>query len=154
VSEWPVTVNSDTGLMAFCARVTELYRQHRFITFLAPRIGADRSLSQNNLLHVWLTDCAAHYLSKHKREVTTTDLEGMKKAAKRRAYSDNGWPWLVHEIYDPWTNESKPAFTSSADWKQGEMFQFLTWLQLIAAHDGLVLESKGEYAKLQRNQNI
>ena len=48
--------------------------------------------------------------------------------------------------------QKKRDFTSSKDWKRGEMYHFLTWLQVTAAGDGLILESRGEYAELQRKE--
>jgi hypothetical protein len=58
---------------------------------------------------------------------------------------------MVVKPLDPWTGEEgTPVLRSSKNYKRGEMFLFLTWLQMTAANDGLVLESLGEYARLQR----
>lgn len=149
----PIVINSDHALMAACAQLTELYRKHRYITIPPVRIGVDRSVSQNSLAHMWLTECAAHYLSKHKKDVTPTDLEGMKRAAKARFYVEHKQPWMVHWIYNPWTNDKRKDYTSSASWKTGEMTMFLDWLQSVAATDGIVLEAIGEYAKLSRSKS-
>lgn len=149
----PIVINGDHALMAACAKLTEMYHQHKYITIASVRIGADRSLSQSALMHVWLTECAAHYLSKHRKAVTPTDLEGMKRAAKARFYVEHKQPWMFHEIYNPWTNEKKKDYTSSASWKTGEMTMFLDWLQNVAATDGIVLEAIGEYAKLSRSKS-
>jgi hypothetical protein len=153
MSDWPKTVNSEHGLMAFCATVTELFHKHKYLTFAEPRIGPDRSLDQNNLIHLWLTECAAYYLSKHKKDVTPTDLEGMKRAAKARFYVEHKQPWMVHEIANPWTNAKKKDYTSTKSWKRGEMTMFLDWLQNVTATDGLLLEAAGEYAKIKRDQS-
>jgi hypothetical protein len=150
---FPLTVNSDHGLMFAINVVTDLYRKHGHITISDVRIGADRSIDQNSLLHVWLTECAAFYLSKHKKDVTPTDLEGMKRAAKARFYVEHKQPWMVHEISNPWTNAKKKDYTSSKSWKRGEMTMFLDWLQNVAATDGILLEAIGEYAKIKRDQS-
>ena len=58
--------------------------------------------------------------------------------------------WMIQDITNPFNGETKSDYTSSAGYKKGEMFMFLTWLQMMAANDGLILESKGEFAKNQR----
>lgn len=149
------TVNSATSAMAFYRHVQELFAQHKYLTFTL-RIGEKRSLDQNALLHVWLTEYAAHLLDKDKRQVTRGELEGMKRHAKRMYYAEHGEQcasWMIHEVVNPAdTSQRKRDFTSSTTWKRGEMYLFLTWLQMKAAMDGLVLESKGEYAELQRKE--
>ena len=59
---------------------------------------------------------------------------------------------MVIYIVNPFTNEAKKDYASSASWKSGEMFMFLEWLQNHAAKNGLILESKGEFASKQRRQ--
>jgi hypothetical protein len=150
VDEKNFVVNSLPSLVAFCALVKQLIGEHKYITF-SWRIGQDRSLDQNSLLHVWLTEMAAYYLKKDRRAVTEEELEGMKKKAKKLYYTETGQSWLVIRPIDPQTgNVGLLTFRSSKRYKQGEMFQFLTWLQMTAANDGLVLESKGEFNKLQQ----
>jgi len=146
-------VNSDISKKEFFAHVDKLYNEHKYLTFAAPRIGPDRSLDQNALAHVWLTEYAAHLLNKGKKQVTAGELEGMKRTAKKEFYRETRHPWMVYDVVSPKTAECKKDFTSSAGWKRGEMYEFLCWLQAMAAHDGLVLESKGEFAKLQREKN-
>jgi hypothetical protein len=150
LSEKSFVVNSLPSLVAFCALVKQLIGEHKYITF-SWRIGQDRSLDQNALLHVWLTEMSAHYLKKDKRNVIEEELEGMKKMAKKLYYSETGFEWLVLRPVDPKTGAiGQLTFRSSKKYKSGEMFQFLTWLQMAAANDGLVLESKGEFNKLQK----
>ena len=143
-------VNSPTSLMAFSSFVAQLFREKKYLTFTW-RIGEDRSLDQNSLLHVWLTIYAAYLLEKDRRSVTESELEGIKQIAKRRFYAETGAAWMVTIPMDPFTGELlRPMLRSSKNYTREEMFHFLTWLQMTAANDGLVLESKGQYAKLQR----
>jgi hypothetical protein len=144
------TVNSDYKLTAYIEHVKKLYAEHKYLTFPAPRIGADRSLDQNALLHVWITEYVAEKLSINKREITPAHIESMKRAIKGKFYNETGEPWMIHELTNPFTGEKKKDFTSSRRWKRGEMFMFLTWMQAAAANDGVILESKGEFNKLQR----
>jgi hypothetical protein len=145
-------VNSAMDLIAFPAHIIELFKVNKYITFTW-RFGPDRSLDSNALLHVWLTEYAAHLLNKSKKQVTEAEIEGIKKIAKRKYYSETGAEWMVVKPVDPWTGEEgTPVLRSSKNYKRGEMFLFLTWLQMTAANDGLVLESLGEYARLQRKQ--
>ena len=150
MSDWPITVNSEPSWAAFVARARHEYDAHKYVTWSAPRIGPDRSLDQNALLHVWLTEAAAYYLSKPKAEVTPTDVESMKITVKRHYYAETGAPFMVELVSDIWRGKSKQSYTSSARWSRGEMFNVLTWFQMKAANDGLILESKGEFNKLQR----
>jgi hypothetical protein len=150
IDEKTFIVNSPTSLVAFASFVASLFRDKKYLTFTW-RIGQDRSLDQNALLHVWLTIYAAYLLGKDRRVVTEAELEGIKKTAKRRFYAETGASWVVIQPIDPFTGELlNPVLRSSKNYTREEMFHFLTWLQMTAAGDGLVLESKGQYAKLQR----
>jgi len=144
------TVNSDFTLEAYLKRVRELYREHRYLTFPPPRIGEDRSLLQNSLFHVWLTEFAAHLTPCHPKEVTPGMLAGIKRTVKQMYYHYSHADFMIQYVECPLTGRIKKDFTSSASWKRGEMFDVLTWLQLFAADKGCVLESKGEFRKLQR----
>ncbi len=146
------TTNSEATLTNFIANARKLYDEHKYLTWPMPRIGPDRSLDQNALFHVWLTEYAAHLSRIDKRDVCKGLLAGMKRATKGRYYAHTGESFMVHTITDPLTGRTRKDYTSSKDWKRGEMFAVLTWLQMEAANDGLVLESKGEFNKLQKEQ--
>jgi|GEM_PF-1208971 len=146
------TVNSEHTKRAFFAHIDQQFEEHKYLTFPKARIGADRSLNQNALFHVWLTEYAAHLTKTHIKMVPKTVVEGMKKVVKRDFYAETAHKFMVHEIVNPWTGGKKVDYTSSADWKRGEIYMVLEWLQMKAANDGLVLESKGEYAKLKRQE--
>ena len=147
------TIKNELSLTAFCANVKALYEEHQYITYAKPRIGASRSVSQNALLHMWCTSYAAQLLQKESKSVSKGELAGMKRTAKGRYYQHSQHDFLVHTVIDPFTGQSKKDYTSSADWKKGELFGFLQWLQLIAANDGLLLESTGEFKKIAEEQN-
>lgn len=143
-------INSDNALQAGLVRVQELYDRHKYVT-LSFRIGEDRSLDQNSLFKKWARVCAAHYLSKAEKEVTKGEHEGMCRVIKRDFYNETAAPWMVHKVSNPKNpQEQKTDYTSSGDWKRAEMSEVLTWLQATAGRDGLVLESEGQFAKIQR----
>lgn len=145
--------NSEPSFNAFMKFARELWDEHKFVTW-SWRIGVDRSLTQNALFHVWLTELAAHLIKCHKDEITKGMVHGTKKTVKGLFYRENPYEWMVHKVYCPITKREKIDYTSSADWKQGEMFLVLTFMQNYAAlKHGLVLESKGEFNRLQREQN-
>ena len=144
------TVNSEHTLTAFVANARQMFDKYKYLTWPAPRIGPDRSIDQNSLLHVWLTEYAAHLLDKDKKQVLPGELEGMKRFAKERYYQEYKYPWLVHQVRCPKTGRTKTDYTSSKTYKREEMYYFLCWLQGVAAQDGLVLESRGEHAKIHR----
>jgi hypothetical protein len=149
------TVNSSSSKMAFSKYVDALFDKHKYITFDAPRVGADRSMDQNALLHAWVTEYVAHALKKDKRDVIEGEKEGMKRILKKKftAMYPEHYSWMVYLIINPLTGYSRKDYTSSKNWKKGEMFLVLTWFQMTAAEDGLILESKGQFAKLQREHN-
>lgn len=152
----PTTVNSEPSLIAYVAQVRDWYAQHKYVTFPPPRFGVTRSLDQNALFHVWLTLMSAHYLRKHRDDVTEGEREGMKRTVKREALlAHPEWSaFMVHEIVNPKDpRQRKKEYTSSASWKSGEMYAVLTWMQLVAAGDGIILESRGEFAENQRAEN-
>lgn len=146
------TVNSDQSKTAFYKFVDELYEQNKYLTF-EWRIGADRSLTQNALLHVWITEWCSFLIKCHKSEVTEGMIEGAKRTLKGLFYGETKEKWMVHKVICPLTKREKTDYTSSTSWKHGEMFMFLTWFQNFAAFNGLVLEAKGEFLKLARKQN-
>lgn len=149
------TVNSEHSRKAYHKHVDDIYEEHKYATFPAPRIGADRSLDQNALFHVWCTEYISFRLSIHKKEVSKGLLAGMKLIVKKRftAAHPDSIGWMVFDIVNPFNQKSKKDYTSSKDWKRGEMFMVLTWLQNVAAEDGLILESRGEFDKLTRLHN-
>ena len=143
-------VNSDHTEAAFIANLRKLRAEHGYITFSAPRIGKDRSISQNGLFHLWATEYAAHLLNKDKKSVTKGELAGMKRIIKQRFNASTPNNFMVHDVTDPFTGNTKRDYTSSADWKVGEAFMVMEWLQLYAANDGLILEAIGQFEKLTR----
>jgi len=143
-------VNSDHTEAAFIANLRKLRAEHGYITFGAPRIGKDRSLDQNALFHLWATEYAAHLLDKDKKSVTRGELAGMKRIIKQRFNASTPNNFMVHDVVDPFTGNTKRDYTSSADWKVGEAFMVMEWLQLYAANDGLILEAIGQFEKLLR----
>ena len=148
------TINSEKSLFDFFEKVRVLFYEHKHITFSKPRIGESRSLSQNALFHVWCTEYAAFCTGVDKKNIDYGVLSGMKRISKRYFLLDNPHcsKWMTMDIVNPFTNEAKKDYTSSASWKSGEMFMFLEWLQNHAAKNGLILESKGEFASKQRRQ--
>lgn len=148
------TINSLPSLVAFQKYVEDQYREHKYLSFDKPRIGPDRSLSQNALLHVWITLYIAFRLKKHKSDVTPGEIEGTKRIIKRRftATHPGSHVWMVHKIKNIFSGETRNEYTSSKTWKRGECYMVLTWFQMVAAEDGLVLESRGEFAKNQREE--
>jgi len=150
------TVNSAPSLVAYHKHVDRMYEEHKYVTFSPPRIGPDRSIDQNSLLHVWATEYVAYILKKDKRQVTKGELNGMKRIIKKKytAAHPDSYKWMVYELVNPFnTSETKKDYTSSKSWKRGEMFLVLTWLQMTAAEDGLILEAKGAFKKNQRESN-
>lgn len=148
-------LNSATSMVAFSKYVERMYSEHKYITFDAPRIGADRSLPQNSLFHVWATKYSAHILRKDSREISTGELDGMKRVIKQRFNASHPAckHWMTYTVINPFDGQSKLDYTSSRKWKSGEMFMVLEWLQMMAAQDGLILESVGVFAKNQRVHN-
>jgi len=149
-----VTVNSAASRDIYKRQVDQWFDEHKYVTFPPPRFGADRSLTQSALFHVWLTEIAAFLTPCHKKEVTEGMLEGTKKTIKGMFYRESKQPWMIHKVCCPISKREKKDYTSSASWKQGEMFEVLNFMQVWAAGSiGLILESRGEHAKLARRQN-
>lgn len=146
-------VNSAITLDAYKSQVDAWFEKHKYITFPSPRFGVDRSIDQNGLFYIWLTEIAAFLTPCHKKEVTPGMVEGTKKTMKGMFYAHTKYEWIIHDVICPITKRSKKDYTSSASWKQGEMFEVLNFIQMWAATKGLILESTGEHAKLTREQN-
>ena len=146
-------INSEHTKQSYIKRICDWYEEHRYLTCDKPRFGADRSLGQNSLFHVWLTELAAHFADCSKKSVTDGMIEGMKRHVKRMCYQSNGWQFMVHKVTCPETGDEKTDFRSSAKWLQPEAFQVLTWMQAHYEFEHqITLESKGEYNQLQKSQ--
>lgn len=145
-------INSANSLKDFMNYVVAIYQDYKYITFLKPRIGEKRSLDQNSLFHVWLTIFIAAKLDKDRKEVTKAELAGIKRTIKKLAYLHLRESFLIHEITDYSTGEIKKDYTSSSDWKRGEMYAVLNFFQMMAADQGVVLESAGEFKQLQNHE--
>lgn len=146
-------VNSEQKKRAYIDQVERWWSEHKYMTFSPPRLGEDRSIDQNSLFHVWCTEFAAFLTPCHTKEVTKGMVEGIKKTIKGLFYRENPYEWMVHKVICPLTKREKTDYTSSASWMVGEMYLVLTWMQIFAAQQGCILESKGEFAKRQREQN-
>jgi hypothetical protein len=139
----------------YIKQVFEWVEQHKYVTFPKPRFGADRSLDQSALFHVWLTEIAAFLTPCHKKEVTDGMLEGTKKTMKGLFYRNTKYEWMLHKVECPISKRSKIDYTSSKSWSRGQMFEVLNFMQDWAASEiGLILESRGEHAKLSREQKV
>lgn len=142
-------VNSERTRDEMIDNVYRLFDQHKFVTF-EWSTDAACGLPQMALFHIWLRQYAAHILRISKHDVTEPIVEGMKKNVKKQYYVETSARFIVQQIVDPWAPDRiKLAYTSCAKWKRGEMYQVMNWLQMKAAEDGLVLESKGEYKDIQ-----
>jgi len=82
VDENTFIVNSSMSYKAFCSWAWLQFEAHKFLTFTF-RIGEDRSLDQNSLFHVWLTEYCAHLANINKREVTAGMVEFLKRKVKK-----------------------------------------------------------------------
>ena len=147
------TIDSDHTEAAFIAGLKALRAEHGCITYSAPRIGKEVSLDQKALLNIWIRAYAAHILEKTPKQVTLGEHEGMKRHIKKGFNSRHPNNFMVHDVINPITKESKKDYTSTKAWKVGEAFMVMEWLQMFAANDGLILESLGQYEKLKRKSN-
>lgn len=138
---------------AYKAQVDRWFDEYHHITFPPPRFGVDRSIDQNALFHVWITEIAAYLTPCHKKQVTKGMVNGTKRTIKRMYHQYSQAAWMIEIVECPITKQKKKDYTSSADWKRGEIFLVLNFMQLWAAIEGLILESKGEHAALTRKQN-
>lgn len=148
-----VVVNSEKSLQKLIQTAVERFEEDKYIVWSWKK-KSNRTLSQNALLHVWLTEYCAHLLGIDKDSVTPSMIEVAKKTAKRKCYAETAQEWLIETVPNP-LDKGKLVnkLTSSASWSPEQCFYFMEWLQSIAANDGLILESKGEYlANYKRGQ--
>jgi hypothetical protein len=120
------------------------------ICWQAKRYTDPRTMDQNALLHVWCGEFAKHVLDKGK--VSEAEKEGMRITLQRHCYADTHWDWLIEEVPDLFTGETRTQRRSTTRFDKGEMTAFLDWIQRAAADRGLILESMGEYRELQERQ--
>ena len=146
-------INSESSFTAFVSNARAMFDEYKYSTFSKPRIGEDRSISQNSLLHVWVTEFIAEVAGVSVKAVKKSDIKATKRTLKKSYYNYSGHRFLIERIECKISGQSKNDYTSSADWSSGEMYQFLTWFQLEAANFGVILESKGRFKANQIKEN-
>lgn len=145
-------VNSERSRDEFIDKVYRDFEEHKH-TIYEWRIGAEDTTTQKALFHIWLKEYAAFILKIPKTDVTKEIIEGTKKKAKGMFYQETANSFMVYEPIDPWhPDKRKKSYTSCNDWSPGEFYLVLNWLQIKAGQDGLVLESKGQYAKNKKRE--
>lgn len=146
------TINSDHTEAAFIRHVKTLREQHKYITFSAPRVGADRSLSVNALSHVWYSFCdkmlsepvgtARNFCKLHFGVPLLRGEDEKFRAAYDQVIKPLGYPQKL-SIMTYWPVTSLMS--------REQMTRYLDAVQMhYAESHGLVLESRGEYAALKR----
>lgn len=143
-------VNSERTRDLFIDEVIRRFDEDKY-TIYEYKDGTNRTLSQNALFHIWLTEYAAHICKIDKKDVCKDILNAIKKKVKQTFYQETGQAFIVKQNVYPWAPE-KLVLTSSAKWASGEMHMVMDWLQAKAAEKGLILESKGEYQQLKEKQ--
>jgi hypothetical protein len=145
------TINSESSLSEFKASVEELYKEHRFLTFAAPRIGKDRTLSANALSHVWYNQA---------------DKQLGQPIGTARAFcklqfgvpilrgEDQEFRGTYDRVIKPIPYELKlkimAYFPVTSLMSREQMARYLTNVQVhFAANEGVILESSGEFKKYQ-----
>lgn len=144
-------VNSNRSLDAYISHVRNMFEtsEIKYFGFKEPTIGIGRSLTQNALLHVWLREYAAHILKCAQKDVSESEIEGLKTIMKQQYYTHTGYDHMVYTEINPFNGDKKIKLRSTRDYSVGELFHFMEWLQSKAAESGLMLEVKGEHAQLK-----
>lgn len=146
-------VNSESSKAAYHAQIDDDFEKEKYLTYPPPRKGKDRSIDQNSLFHLFCSMWIAHKLGKHYKQVEKFEMAGMKRTVKKLYYIAHPEAhWMLQVITDYTTGERRKDYTSSKDWLAGEMFQVLEFMQNVAAEQGLILESRGEFNRLQQKQ--
>lgn len=159
VIKQPFIINSSQSEEGYFDMIRELRKDHPYLIIKYPRFGEKISQSQNALLHVWIRDAAAFYLSKPLDEVTEMDMDAMKISLKVHCLLDNPnfKEYLIVDLPDPMgrkceTDIGKQRYASSKHWGRDGTYHIMTWFQIRAAFDGLKLESKGKFKERQLSQ--
>lgn len=148
------TVNSLHSLAAFKNNVDRLYEEHKYITFSAPRIGAGRSLTANALSHVWY-GYADRMLAGQGVEIgDTRQVCKLEIGVPILRAEDASFQDLYDKVVKPHDYETKLQIMDllpvTSRMSRDQMNRYLTAIQIrYAKRYGLVLESKGEFAKYQ-----
>ena len=156
----PFVINGDQAEEKYFAFIRDLRKEHPYLIVKYPRFGEKRSLDQNALFHCFIFEMAAHYFKTEPDDLTSLQLFAMKRSVKVNCLLENPnfREWLITEnIPDPiggkkGEERKKDGYASSADWGRDGMYHVLTWMQVRAAWDGLMLESKGKFEERQLSQ--
>ena len=146
------TVNSDHSLAAFIKGVTDLYHKHKYITYSAPRIGADRGLTQNALSFVWY-NFADKMLSEQIN--TTRRFCKLHFGVPILRGEDEKFLAMYNKVVLSHDYETKLEIMDympvTSLMSREQMTRYLNAMQVHYAQErGLVLESLGEHDKLTR----
>lgn len=143
-------VNSVDSMNAFMSKVPDLYGGKNYLVF-SWTTGKKSSMPQKALLNIWIRTYAAHLIRKPEKDVTKTEINTMKRSAKRLFYTETHEEWMVEEITDPFHPDKKRMeVTSAADWDPQQTYHFMMWLQERAMHQHLILESQGDHQNMTK----
>ena len=121
------------------------------ICWQSKKYTSPRTMDQNALYWLWVTEFARFLLDRHK--ISEREKQDMHYTLQRRCYAATQWEWLISHETDLISGESKVARRSTTKFQKGEMTAYMEWVQIAAADRGLILESQGEYQDLQVAQN-
>ena len=156
MTEWIIDKTNKSVAGELIAYIRVCLQKDEPIKVTAKRFSK-RSLDQNALFHVWCEQYASHLT---KQDLNTLNYEHrnklideMKISAKRKYYAQTGNKYVLEQKKDLFTGKEHTFAKSTRDYDKSEMNHYMEWLQNIAAEDGLILESKGEYESMKLEQN-
>ena len=148
------TVNSEHTLAAYQAKVADDFKQHKYVTYAPPKIGAARSLTSNALSHIWY-NFADKMLS---------DKSGDNRRYCKLHFGvpmlraeDPEFRAIYNQVIINHDYETKLKIMDylpiTSTFTREQMSRYLDQVQMhYAIERQLVLESKGEFAEHQRKQ--
>lgn len=146
-------INSRQTLLNFKAELDQTYGDGAYLLITVKK-GKEATMPQKALVHIWFKQYAAYLYKKREKDVTKLDIDSMKRACKVRFYNETQELFMFEIIADPFHPDHKrKEMTSIATWSQGQCYQFMTWMQDLAMHGGLILESIGEHQRLTHESN-
>jgi len=147
-------VNNEHSYQEFISFVDEQYKKDKYLIF-SYKSGRQRSLSQNNLFHMWVRQWAAHDHKCKPKEVTDRQFKDWKLTLKALYYVESSDDEMIYIPINMATGEpAKPQMQSTKDLSTGSMFNFMEFVQNYAAERGCVLEASGEYWDLKMSGKV
>lgn len=137
-----------------CVQMQEIVEREfdkgKYVVF-SWKSGNTSSMGQKALIHIWFRQWMAVIGKKKEKDVGEEEIEAIKRKIKALYYHATAAEFMIVRLRDPMHPDKEVIeYSSIGKWTPGECFSVMEWMQLKAAEQNIILESKGEFQNNKR----